>query len=92
MMTYLEKINSLHEQLNLLKNKLDGVDEDLLVSRADKEDLVKVKHLLNFHLNAVINMKDDFHEQRLKKQKEFTLDLVKEIEKFIVTLNNSLNV
>jgi hypothetical protein len=91
-MKYLEKLNLLAESLSKLDDKLNSVNVDLLVDKSDKEELVRIKDLLALYSSTILELAIDQNKEFISDNKEFTRDIIKEVENFITVVNDSLTI
>lgn len=88
-MKYFEKVNQISEDLLALNDRLNAIDEGF-ISKADQEELAKIKKILEFYIATVVEMVAKQNETFIKENQAFVIDLVKEMEYFIAATNDNL--
>lgn len=89
-MTFIEKINNVALQLSELHTKLYSIDENLLVHKEDKAELVKLKELHAFYSASILEFVMEGNQEFVRFNKNIVKDVIKEAEYFIKTVNSSI--
>lgn len=89
-MTFIEKINNVALQLNELHIKLYAIDENLLIYKEDKAELIKLKELHAFYSASILEFVMEGNQEFVRNNKELVKDVIKEAEHFIITVNSSI--
>lgn len=88
---FLDKINEISIDLIALKEKLETVAFDFLSSE-EKAEYSKIMELIDFYIASIVELVMENNKNFIVENKEFVKSLIKNIENFIITVNNNLNI
>ncbi len=88
---FYEKINEISENLLNLKEKLDNVAVDFLKDD-EKIEYYRIMNLIDFYIATILELVMEENKSFIAENKEYVRDIIKNIEEFIVAVNDNLTI
>lgn len=88
---FYEKINDISENLLNLKEKLDNVAVDFLKDD-EKIEYYRIMNLIDFYIATILELVMEENKSFIAENKEYVRDIIKNIEEFIVAVNDNLTI
>ncbi len=88
---FYEKINDISENLLNLKEKLESVAVDFL-KEDEKIEYYRIMNLIDFYIATILELVMEENKSFITENKEYVRDIIKNIEEFIVAVNDNLTI
>jgi ribulose 1,5-bisphosphate carboxylase large subunit-like protein len=88
---FYEKINEISENLLNLKEKLDNVAVDFLKDD-EKIEYYRIMNLIDFYIATILELVMEENKSFIAENKEYVRDIIKNIEEFIIAVNDNLTI
>lgn len=88
---FYEKINEISENLLNLKEKLDNFAIDFFKDD-EKIEYYRIMNLIDFYIATTLELIMEENKSFIAENKEYVRDIIKNIEEFIVAVNDNLTI
>lgn len=88
---FYEKINDISENVLNLKEKLESVAVDFL-KEDEKIEYYRIMNLIDFYIATILELVMEENKSFITENKEYVRDIIKNIEEFIVAVNDNLTI